>query len=54
MRGDNIQKTIFGGAGFLPKDSFVSPNCFVSADMNYRTYDDVRKSIKFLLAGPRE
>lgn len=54
LLGDNLQKNIFGGAGFLPADSFAKPNSFVPALVQYKTYNDVRRSIKFLQAGPRQ
>jgi len=54
MRGDNLHKTIFDGSKFLPADAFVDANCFVTVEQQYQTYNDIRRSIKFLTAGPRE
>ena len=54
MMGENIQKTIFGGAGFLPKDAFVQNDSFINVETQYKTYNDIRRSIKFMSAGPRQ
>mmetsp|Transcript_21206 Transcript_21206/g.15212 ORF Transcript_21206/g.15212 Transcript_21206/m.15212 type:complete len:86 (+) Transcript_21206:108-365(+) len=29
--GDNIEKSIFGGSGFMPSDTFMQDDAFVSA-----------------------
>lgn len=31
MVGDNLQKDVFGGSGFLPRDSFIQNEYFVTA-----------------------
>jgi 6-phosphofructokinase 1 len=54
LLGDNLQKTIFGGNGFLPESSFADPNSFIPVSSQYNSYNDVRKCIKFLSAGPRQ
>jgi 6-phosphofructokinase 1 len=53
MMGENIEKNIFGGAGFIPKDSFMSDECFVPVETEYRSYKEIGQSIKFISAGPR-
>jgi 6-phosphofructokinase 1 len=54
MVGDNIQKSIFGGAGFLPADAFTDDDSFVTFDHDYNNYNDIVRSIKFTKAGPRK
>lgn len=53
MMGENIEKNIFGGAGFIPKDSFMGDECFVPVETEYRSYNEIGQSIKFISAGPR-
>lgn len=31
LLGENLIKDIFGGSGFLPKDAFLSDDCFVTS-----------------------
>jgi 6-phosphofructokinase 1 len=52
--GDNIRRTVFGGAGFLPKDAFLSDDAFVIASRNQSSMKEVLHSLKFLKAGARE
>lgn len=53
LQGDNLIKSVFGGSGFLPLESFTDPSFFVSADPEYLTYKDVTQGLKFQKAGPR-
>ena len=53
LLGDNIQKSIFGGSGYLPQDSFIQNECFVTSGSEYSTYLDVAHAAKFVKAGPR-
>ena len=39
--GNNLVKDIFGGSGFLPKDSFIKDDCFVTASFEYESYWDI-------------
>ena len=39
--GENIAKSIFGGAGALPEDTFLKDDLFVTADKEYTTYKDI-------------
>ena len=52
--GDNIAKSIFGGAGALSEDTFLTDDLFVTADKEYTSYKDITQSIKFVKAGPRK
>lgn len=52
--GDNIKRTVFGGAGFLPKDSFMQDDAFVIALKDHTSMKEVLQSLKFLKAGARE
>lgn len=52
--GDNISKSIFGGSGALPEDTFLTDDLFVTADKEYTNYKDITQSIKFVKAGPRK
>ncbi len=52
--GDNIRRTVFGGAGFLPKDAFMQDDAFVIATRNQSSMKEVLHSLKFLKAGARE
>ena len=54
LLGDNIAKSIFGGAGALSEDTFLSDDLFVTADKEYTSYKDITQSIKFVKAGPRK
>ena len=45
---------IFGGSHFLPENSFIENDSFVTSKLLYETYNDVTNSIKFMKAGPRE
>ena len=54
LMGENIAKTIFGGSGALPEDTFLKDDLFVTADKEYTTYKDITQSIKFVKAGPRK
>lgn len=47
LQGDNLIKSVFGGSGFLPLESFTDPSFFVSADPEYLTYKDVTQGLKF-------
>ena len=51
--GENIEKSIFGGSGALPEDTFLNNDLFVTVDKEYLSYKDITQSIKFLKAGPR-
>ena len=51
--GDNITKSIFGGSGALPEDTFMKNNLFVTVDKEYMNYKEITQSIKFMKAGPR-
>ena len=53
MLGNNLNKDINGGAGFLPREAFVNDEYFVTANDNYLSYWDIVRSIKFIKAGPR-
>jgi 6-phosphofructokinase 1 len=53
LLGDNIQKDIFGGSGFLPKDAFINNDSFVTSGSEYHNYLDIANAIKFTKAGPR-
>ena len=39
--GDNISKSIFGGSGALPEDTFLTDDLFVTADKEYTNYKDI-------------
>ena len=54
LMGDNVTKSIFGGAGALSEDTFMTNNYFVTADKEYTSYKDITQSIKFVKAGPRK
>ena len=54
LMGDNISKSIFGGSGALPEDTFLTDDLFVTADKEYTNYKDITQSIKFVKAGPRK
>ena len=41
LLGKNLNKDIFGGSGFLPKDAFLSDDCFVTSLTQYESYWDV-------------
>ena len=53
LLGDNLTKSIFGGSGALPADTFMKDNLFVTVDKEYTNYKDITQSIKFVKAGPR-
>lgn len=61
--GDNIKRSIFGGAGFLPvsyntlikqRDSFMNDDAFIMAMKGYASMKEVVTSLKFVKGGPRE
>jgi hypothetical protein len=39
--GKNLIKDIFGGSGFLPKDAFLSDDCFVTSLPQCENYWDI-------------
>lgn len=52
--GDNLKRSIFGGGGFLPKESFMADDAFVIATKDHATMKEVLQSLKFTKGGPRE
>ena len=53
LLGENIEKSIFGGSGALPEDTFLNNDLFVTVDKEYLSYREITQSIKFIKAGPR-
>lgn len=51
--GNNLEKDVYGGSGFLPREAFQQHDYFVTANQSYNTYWDIAQSIKFIKAGPR-
>jgi hypothetical protein len=41
LLGKNLIKDIFGGSGFLPKDAFLSDDCFVTSLPQCENYWDI-------------
>ena len=41
LMGDNITKSIFGGAGFLPEDTFMKGDEFVTVNKENNSYKDI-------------
>ena len=41
LLGDNLTKSVFGGAGALPENNFLDDNLFVTADKEYLSYRDI-------------
>ncbi len=41
LLGKNLIKDIFGGSGFLPKDAFLSDDCFVTSLSHCENYWDI-------------
>jgi len=39
--GENITKSISGGSGFLPEDTFLKGDHFVTANKEYNNYKDI-------------
>lgn len=54
LLGDNAQKGILGGTGFIPLDSFMPDDAFVIASKDHKTIKDIATSIKFIKGGPRK
>lgn len=54
LMGDNMTKSIFGGAGALPENNFLNNDLFVTAEKDYQNYKDITQSLKFVKAGPRK
>jgi 6-phosphofructokinase 1 len=52
--GDNIKRSIFGGGGYLPKESFMNDEAFIIASKDHANMKEIVQSLKFLKAGPRE
>lgn len=47
LLGDNISKTVFGGSGLFPSETFMNDDCFSTFNNEYMTYKDIANSIKF-------
>ena len=41
LMGDNMTKSIFGGAGALPESNFLNNDLFVTAEKDYLNYKDI-------------
>lgn len=41
LMGENIDKSIFGGSGFLPEKQFLRDDAFVTATKEYTSYKDI-------------
>lgn len=47
LQGDNLDKDVFGGSGFIPRDSFQEDGTFVTSRKDYLTYRDMAETVKF-------
>lgn len=54
LLGDSAYRSVYGGEGFLPEDSFVYGNSFILSPADFNPSRTIDKAKKYLRAGPRK
>jgi 6-phosphofructokinase 1 len=54
LAGISSYRSVFGGEGFLPEDSFIAPGSFVLSDAMFTQKRQINQAKKYLKAGPRK
>lgn len=54
LLGDSTYRSVYGGEGFLPENTFVFYNSFVMGNSTFNPAIQIDMSKKFLRGGPRK